>query len=66
MDDLRNFTTTDVLLPPILDTDACMADLPRLLEPWDEAAAAPVVDCLSRARACYRCRRTGQRLRRMQ
>lgn len=50
MDDLRNFTTTDVLLPPILDTDACMADLPRLLEPWDEAAAAPVVDCLSRAR----------------
>ena len=51
MDDLRQFTTADVLLPPILDTDGCTADLPRLLEPWDEAADAPVVDCLTRARS---------------
>ena len=50
MDDLRDFATTDTLLPPILDTDTCMADLPRVLEPWKDAAARPVADCLSRAR----------------
>lgn len=51
MDDLRDFSTTERLLPPILDTDGCMADVPRLLEPWDEAGSAPVRDCLSRARS---------------
>ncbi|WP_418592515.1 metallophosphoesterase family protein [Ponticoccus sp. (in: a-proteobacteria)] len=50
MDDLRDFCATDSLLPPILDSDVCTADLPRLLEPWEEAAARPVADCLSRAR----------------
>lgn len=51
MDDFRDYSATDTLLPPILDADACMADLPRILEPWEDAAAFPVMDCLSRVRS---------------
>lgn len=50
MDDLRNFTETGSLLPPVLDGDACLSDLPRALEPWSDAAARPVADCLARVR----------------
>ncbi len=49
MDDLRQLSRTRSLLPSIFDPDACTADLPRALEPWTDAAARPVTDCLARA-----------------
>ncbi len=50
MDDLRDFTATASLLPPIMDHDSCTADLPRALEPWSDAAQRPVADCLARVK----------------
>ncbi|WP_372800881.1 metallophosphoesterase [Paracoccus seriniphilus] len=39
------------LLPPIFDTDAQLADLPRKLRPWPDAATQPqITACLARAR----------------
>lgn len=49
MDDLHRFTGAGTLLPPISDTDACLSDLPRATEPWSDAAARPVADCIARA-----------------
>ncbi|KUF09992.1 metallophosphoesterase [Pseudoponticoccus marisrubri] len=51
MDDLGNLTATDPVLPPILDSDAGTANLPRALEPWADATARPVAECLTRARS---------------
>ena len=48
-DDFRDVFETGSLLPPIFDTDADMDDTPRVLEPWRDAAARPVADCLARA-----------------
>ncbi|WP_236016810.1 metallophosphoesterase [Salipiger abyssi] len=40
------------LLPPMFDTDSCLADLPRDLAPWPGTQAHPQISaCLDRARA---------------
>ncbi|MDF1716146.1 MAG: metallophosphoesterase family protein [Antarcticimicrobium sp.] len=52
MDQFRETFRPDLhLLPPVFDTDACLPDLPRRLEPWPGAATHPqVASCLERAR----------------
>lgn len=37
-------------LPPIVDPDACLGDLPRTLGPWPEASSEQIASCLANAR----------------
>ncbi|MEY8879973.1 metallophosphoesterase family protein [Donghicola sp. XS_ASV15] len=50
MTELNKALGKRLALPPIIDTESCLGDLPRTLGPWPEARSEQIASCLASAR----------------
>ncbi|MCI5040957.1 MAG: metallophosphoesterase [Donghicola eburneus] len=50
MTELNKALGKRLALPPIIDTESCLGDLPRTLGPWPDASSEQIASCLASAR----------------